>query len=74
MNVANYKQVGSWYWQTDGIELYDDGQMKNTFFHANDDVLKIYHNRVDDQEHRHLEERERPRHPVGLGSPQHRRT
>ena len=46
MNVANYKQVGSWYWQTDGIELYDDGQMKNTFFHANDDVLKIYHNRV----------------------------
>ncbi len=47
MNVANYKQVGSWYWQTDGIELYDDGQMKNTFFHANDDVLKIYHNRVE---------------------------
>ena len=46
MNVQNYKQVGSWYWQTDGIELYDDGQMKNTFFHSNDDVLKIYHNRV----------------------------
>jgi hypothetical protein len=46
MDVANYKQVGSWYWQTDGIELYDDGQMENTFFHANDDVLKIYHNRV----------------------------
>jgi len=46
MDVANYKQVGSWYWQTDGIELYDDGQMRNTFFHANDDVLKIYHNRV----------------------------
>ena len=46
MNVQNYKQVGSWYWQTDGIELYDDGQMKNTFFHANDDVLKIYHNNV----------------------------
>jgi hypothetical protein len=46
MNVENYKQVGSWYWQTDGIELYDDGRMKNTFFHSNDDVLKIYHNRV----------------------------
>ena len=46
MNVSNYKQVGSWYWQTDGIELYDDGQMTNTFFHSNDDVLKLYHNRV----------------------------
>ncbi|MDR7381738.1 family 49 glycosyl hydrolase [Promicromonospora iranensis] len=46
MNVENYKQVGSWYWQTDGIELYDGGRMKNTFFHANDDVLKMYHSDV----------------------------
>lgn len=46
MDVANYKQVGSWYWQTDGIELYDDSQMKNTFFHSNDDVLKLYHSNV----------------------------
>ncbi|MDQ0573848.1 family 49 glycosyl hydrolase [Agromyces albus] len=46
MNVENYKQVGSWYWQTDGIELYSGSQMKNTFFHANDDVLKMYHSDV----------------------------
>ncbi|WP_203566547.1 family 49 glycosyl hydrolase [Aestuariimicrobium ganziense] len=46
MTVQNYKQVGAWYWQTDGIELYADGTMKNTFFHANDDVLKLYHSRV----------------------------
>lgn len=46
MNVENYKQVGSWYWQTDGIELYVGGRMKNTFFHANDDVLKMYHSDV----------------------------
>lgn len=46
MDVRNYKQVGSWYWQTDGIELYSDSQMKNTFFHANDDVLKIYHSDI----------------------------
>ncbi|GAA1850236.1 glucodextranase DOMON-like domain-containing protein [Myceligenerans crystallogenes] len=46
MNVENYKQVGSWYWQTDGIELYDGGRMRNTFFHANDDVLKMYHSDV----------------------------
>ena len=46
MNVENYKQVGSWYWQTDGIEIYPHGTMKNTFFHANDDVLKMYHDDV----------------------------
>ncbi|MFE4078164.1 family 49 glycosyl hydrolase [Paenarthrobacter sp. YIM B13468] len=46
MQVQNYKQVGSWYWQTDGIELYNGSTMKNTFFHANDDVLKLYHSDV----------------------------
>lgn len=44
MRVDGLKQVGGWYWQTDGIELYSNGTMKNTFFHANDDVLKMYHN------------------------------
>ncbi|WNG22775.1 dextranase [Cystobacter fuscus] len=43
MNVAQYKQIGSWYWQTDGIELYQGGTMKNSFVHSNDDVLKLYH-------------------------------
>ncbi|MEU0086202.1 family 49 glycosyl hydrolase [Streptomyces sp. NPDC006274] len=47
MRVDNYKQVGSWYWQTDGIELYRGSTMKNTFFNANDDVLKMYHSDVD---------------------------
>ncbi|MFD6126463.1 hypothetical protein, partial [Streptomyces hydrogenans] len=28
MRVENYKQVGSWYWQTDGIELYRGSTMK----------------------------------------------
>ena len=46
MNVENYKQVGNWYWQTDGLEIYPHGTMKNTFFHANDDVLKMYHDDV----------------------------
>ena len=46
MRVENYKQVGSWYWQTDGLELYTNSTMKNTFFHSNDDVLKMYHNNV----------------------------
>jgi hypothetical protein len=46
MHVENYKQVGSWYWQTDGIELYSGSTMRNTFFHSNDDVLKLYHSDV----------------------------
>ncbi|MGO2658170.1 family 49 glycosyl hydrolase [Mycetocola reblochoni] len=46
MTVDDYKQVGSWYWQTDGIELYPGGRMSDTFFHANDDVLKMYHDDV----------------------------
>lgn len=47
MNVRNYQQVGAWYWQTDGIELYSGSTMRNTFFHSNDDVLKMYHSNVD---------------------------
>lgn len=46
MTVEGYKQVGAWYWQTDGLELYRDSTMKNTFFHSNDDVLKLYHSNV----------------------------
>ncbi|WP_024462122.1 RICIN domain-containing protein [Marinimicrobium sp. LS-A18] len=46
MRVNNYKQVGSWVWQTDGIELYAGSTMHNAFFHANDDVLKMYHSDV----------------------------
>lgn len=46
MRVENYKQVGSWYWQTDGLELYTNSRMNNTFFHSNDDVLKLYHSNV----------------------------
>lgn len=46
MRVENFKMVGGWYWQTDGIELYTNGTMKNTFFHSNDDVLKVYHSNL----------------------------
>tara|TARA_B100000745_G_scaffold76302_1_gene46171 strand:+ start:1576 stop:4494 length:2919 start_codon:yes stop_codon:yes gene_type:complete len=46
MDVANYKQTGAWYWQTDGMELYQGGVLKDSFFHANDDVLKAYHSQA----------------------------
>lgn len=40
MLVDNFKMIGAWYWQTDGIELYTNGKMRNSFIHSNDDVLK----------------------------------
>lgn len=53
MDVSNYQQVGAWYWQTDGLEVYSDldpekdpSTLKNSFFHANDDVFKLYHSKV----------------------------
>mgnify|MGYP000044192735 CR=1 FL=1 len=46
MDVQQYKQVGGWYWQTDGLELYTGSQIQDSFFHANDDVIKIYHSNV----------------------------
>jgi len=46
MEVSEYQQVGSWYWQTDGIELYSGSSLRNAFFHANDDVLKLYHSNL----------------------------
>lgn len=50
MTVRNYHQVGAWYWQTDGLELYANSTMKDTFLHANDDVLKVYHSNVSIEE------------------------
>lgn len=41
-DVSHGKQLGGWYWQTDGIEMYDNGTMSNMFFHLNDDVIKLY--------------------------------
>ncbi|KAK9367922.1 family 49 glycosyl hydrolase [Lipomyces kononenkoae] len=44
MSVSSYHQVGAWYWQTDGLEIYANSVVQNSFFHSNDDVLKLYHN------------------------------
>ena len=46
MDVAQFKQVGGWYWQTDGLELYQDSVMSSSFFHTNDDALKLYANNL----------------------------
>lgn len=51
--VNRYKQVGAWYWQTDGLEIYsgvgesNKGEMFDSFVHANDDAIKLYHSNVE---------------------------
>lgn len=46
MTVNNYQQIGGWYWQTDGLEMYKGSTLSNSFFHSNDDVIKLYHSNV----------------------------
>jgi hypothetical protein len=46
MTVNNYQQVGGWYWQTDGLEMYRGSTLRNSFLHSNDDVIKLYHSNV----------------------------
>jgi hypothetical protein len=41
-NTSRIKQVGAWYWQTDGPELYWGSSIEHSFVHANDDALKLY--------------------------------
>lgn len=41
-DMSQAKQVGAWYWQTDGPELYESSTVAHSFIHANDDVLKLY--------------------------------
>ncbi len=46
MHARNYQQVGGWYWQTDGLELYRGSRLENSFLHANDDAIKLYHSNI----------------------------
>jgi hypothetical protein len=46
-DATHIKQVGGWYWQSDGPELYQRSSVQHSFFHSNDDVLKLYGSRVD---------------------------
>lgn len=46
VHARNYQQVGAWYWQTDGLELYRGSTLRDSFLHANDDAVKLYHSDV----------------------------
>lgn len=44
--VSDYKQVGAFYAQTDGLENYPGSTVQDVFYHSNDDTIKIYYSNV----------------------------
>lgn len=44
--ISDYKQVGGYYFQTDGPEMYPDSIIHDIFYHSNDDVIKVYYSGV----------------------------
>ena len=42
VHLADYKQVGSYFYQTDGPQLYPQSTMRDVFLHVNDDAIKAY--------------------------------
>ena len=43
---SDYKQVGAFFFQTDGPELYAGSTAHDVFYHTNDDTIKIYYSNV----------------------------
>ena len=44
--ATDYKQVGAWFDQTDGLEMYDNSAVSDVFYHSNDDTVKLYHTNI----------------------------
>ena len=44
--MRDYAQVGAFFFQTDGPELYANSRVSDVFFHVNDDAVKAYHSNV----------------------------
>ncbi|KAK9367923.1 glycoside hydrolase [Lipomyces kononenkoae] len=44
--VNDYKQVGAFYGQTDGLEMYPGSIIQDVFYHVNDDGIKMYYSNV----------------------------
>jgi Glycosyl hydrolase family 49 N-terminal Ig-like domain/Glycosyl hydrolase family 49/Beta solenoid repeat from Dextranase/Isopullulanase beta-solenoid repeat len=44
--ATDYKQVGAFYGQTDGLEMYPGSVIQDVFYHCNDDTIKAYYSNV----------------------------
>lgn len=45
-SAFDYKQVASYYGQTDGLEIYPGSTVSHIFYHVNDDTIKTYYSNV----------------------------
>ena len=43
VSISDYKQVGAFFFQTDGPEMYPGSRVRDVFYHCNDDALKLYY-------------------------------
>ncbi|KAI9744672.1 MAG: hypothetical protein M1818_002201 [Claussenomyces sp. TS43310] len=46
---SDYKQVGAFFGQTDGMTLYPNSSIHDIFYHSNDDTIKTYYSNIDVQ-------------------------
>eukprot|EP00927_Polykrikos_kofoidii_P087124 TRINITY_DN995_c0_g1_i2.p1 TRINITY_DN995_c0_g1~~TRINITY_DN995_c0_g1_i2.p1 ORF type:complete len:598 (-),score=55.55 TRINITY_DN995_c0_g1_i2:48-1841(-) len=46
VKISDYKQVGAFFFQTDGPEMYPNSEVHDVFYHVNDDAIKTYHSGV----------------------------
>ena len=44
--LSDYKQVGAYFFQTDGPMMYPGSVVRDVFLHVNDDALKVYYSNV----------------------------
>jgi hypothetical protein len=44
--ATDYKQVGAFFAQTDGLEMYPGSRVSDVFYHSNDDTIKTYYSNV----------------------------
>lgn len=44
--ASDYKQVGAFFGQTDGMEMYPGSHFHDIFYHAGDDVIKTYYSDI----------------------------
>lgn len=46
VRISDYKQVGAFFVQTDGPQMYPGSVVHDVFYHANDDAIKTYYSDV----------------------------
>lgn len=46
VRISDYKQVGAFFMQTDGPQVYPNSVVNDVFYHANDDVIKAHYSNV----------------------------